>query len=102
MTLLEEAGPGADLVRDAASGQLDLQLERLVVGAVENREVRERVPLVVPLEQPLRDEARLLGDVGQRDDRGQRPLAARGAKVFLELLLVVRDRGVGERQDLGG
>ena len=69
VALLEEAGAGADLVRDAATRQLDLELERLIVGAVEHGQVLELLPLVVPLQQPLRDEARLLGDVGQAPRR---------------------------------
>ncbi len=83
VALLEEAHAGADLVRDAAPRQLDLQLERLVVRAIENREVREPLPLVVPLEQALRREARLVGNVGQRHDRGQR---AAGSREACELL----------------
>ena len=100
MPLLEEARSRADLVRDAAPGQLDLQLERLVVRAVEHRDVRQLLALVVPLEDPLADEARLVGDVGERDHGGHRPGVARGAQLLRKLPLVLRDGRVGEREDL--
>ena len=101
MALLEESRARADLVRDAAAGELDLELERLVVGAVEDRELLELLPLVVPLEQALRRKARLVGDVRQRHDRGQPAALARRPQLLGKLALVVRDRGVGEGEDLG-
>ena len=51
--------------------------------AVEHREVLQLLAFVVPLEQALRDEARLVGDVGQRDDRGHRPGLPRAARSSL-------------------
>jgi hypothetical protein len=54
----------------------------------------------VPLEEPLPDEARLLGDVRQRDDRGKGAGGPRRGQLLGELPKVVRDRRVGERQDL--
>ena len=60
---------------NAPPRQLDLELQRLVVRAVEDGEVGELLPLVVPLEQALADEAGLVGDVRQRDDGRAAPRA---------------------------
>ena len=101
MALFEEPRPRADLVGDSPARELDLELERLVVGAVEDGELLELFSLVVPLEQPLRRKARLVGDVRQGHDGGQPALLARGLELLGELARVVRDRGIGEREDLG-
>ncbi len=101
MALLEESGAGPDLVGNAPPRQLDLELQRLVVRPVENGEVGELLSLVVPLQQALADEAGLVGDVRQRDDGREPPGLAGGRELLGKLLLVVGDRGVGERQDLG-
>src|SRR5206468_3574098 len=57
VALLEEPRAGPDLVGDAAPDELDLELERLEVGAVEDGDVLEPLSLVPPLEDPLADEA---------------------------------------------
>ena len=101
VALLEEARAGPDLVGNAPPRQLDLELQRLVVRPVENGEVGELLSLVVPLEQALADEAGLVGDVRQRDDGREPPGLAGGRELLGKLLLVVGDRGVGERKDLG-
>ena len=71
MLLLEEAQARADLVRNAAARQLDLQLEGLMVRAVEDRDLGERRPLVAQLEDALGDELGLLRR--RRRSRRRRP-----------------------------
>jgi len=64
------------------------------VGPVEHRAVAQREALVPELEEPLGDEARLLGGVPGADDFGPAALGADRAQGLGELPLVVGDRGV--------
>jgi hypothetical protein len=98
--LLEEAKSRADLVRDAATGQLDLELQRLEVGPVEDADLGEGGPLVAQLEDPLRDELGLLQEVLRADDGDRDAALARRDEGLLVAARVERDRGVGEPEDL--
>ena len=59
VALLEETQPRADLVRYVPPGQLDLELERVRVVPVQDRNLGEGEALVDLLEDPLRHESRL-------------------------------------------
>ena len=54
--LLEEANAGANLVRDQSPRQLHLQFERLIVRAIQHRDVGELFAFVAQLENALRYE----------------------------------------------
>ena len=66
---LEEAHAAADDERDAAPRELELDLHRVVVRAVEDRDLGERDALVAQLEHALRDERRLLLHVAAGHER---------------------------------
>ena len=98
--LLEEAQPRADLVRDAATRQLDLQLEGLMVGAVEDGDLGQRGPLVAQLEDALGHEIGLLRDVGRAHDGDRHAGGARRDEGFFEAPRVPRDGRVREPENL--
>ena len=97
---LEEAHAGADHEGDAAPGQLELDLHRVVVGPVEDGDLGERHPLVAQLQHPLRREGGLLEEVAAGHQRRQRPVGPHAGQLLLELLQVAGDGGVGQREDL--
>ena len=97
---LEEADAGADHEGDPAPRQLELDLHRVVVGPVEDRDLGERHPLVAQLQHPLRREGGLLEEIAARHQRRQWPVGPHAGELLLELLEVAGDRGVGQREDL--
>src|SRR6185295_15048202 len=100
MGLLEEAEAAADLEGDLLPGELHLELHRVVVGAVEDGAVAQVEALVLQVDDPLGDEARLLGRVAGADGLGPAAFGADRAEGLLELALVVGDGVVREPEDL--
>ena len=100
MCLLEEANAGANLVRDQPPRELHLQLERLIVRAIEHGDVAQLFAFIAQLEDALRDERRLFEHVIDADDCRIGTAAAHGAQLFLKLKAIVRDRVICELQDL--
>src|SRR5207237_2098958 len=98
--LLEEANPRANLVRDETPRELHLQLERLVMRAIEHRDVAQLLAFVAQLEDALGDERCLLEHIVDADDRRIGSVAADRMELFLKLKTVVRDRLIGELQYL--
>ncbi len=105
MLLLEKAHARTDLVRNAAARELDLQLERLMVGAVEDRDLVERSPFVTQLEDALRHELGLLArrPRRRRPRPGRRTAARAGAssRSGARSARWTRPRGGGSRASSG-
>ncbi len=77
MRLFEEANPARDLVGDAAPGKLKLQLDRVIMRAIEDCDLVQLDPFIAQLEDALSDEPRLLAAVVEGDHR--RPSRVRWA-----------------------
>ena len=81
--------------------ELDLQLQRVGVVAVEHGDLRERNALVEHLQHALRHEGRLCFGEGAAQTTGWLTALANWSEMLGELVLVMHDRGVGESQDRG-
>ena len=67
--LLEKADAARDLIRNAAARQFELQFDRVIMRAIKHGDVAKIDIFIAQLENPLRDELRLLAAVIQRDHR---------------------------------
>ena len=67
MRLFEEADAAGDLVRDAPARKLQLQLERVIVRAVKDRDVVQVNVFIAQLEDPLGNKLRLFRAIIERD-----------------------------------
>ena len=99
---LDEPGPGVELELDAGLGEGELQVDGVVVGAVEDRDLPRRAPLGEQVGDPLGHEGGLVlhrGQVGDHRGRARRrPLRAQALAVGV----AGRERLLRERDDLGG
>ncbi len=97
--VLEEPQPRADLERDVAAGQLDLEIEGVRVIAVEDGHLLELDALLAQLEDGVRHPGGLKFRGGYDDLRRRLSVVADRVELLLELTLVVLDGGVGEGED---
>ncbi len=102
MLPLEELHPARDLVGNALARQLQLDVERLEVRAVKNRDVGERAAFVEQALDAFDDELGLLAPVHGLDEKrlvGVRPV---GAQLLVEMapLGLRLEHAVGEGEDL--
>ena len=67
MRLLKETDAAGDLVWDAAPRKLQLQLERVIVCAVKDRDVVQINIFIAKLENSLGNKVRLLRAIIERD-----------------------------------
>ena len=95
MGLFEETQAASDAEGDAAPRELELDLHRVVVGPVKDRDLAEIDPLVVEFQHPLGDEGGLLvvGREGNERGFGNRRFAD-GPELLRKLTRVVLDRCV--------
>ena len=101
MRLLKEAQTTGDLKRDAALGELHLDLHAVEVRTVEHGDVVEFRAFVLQLEHALRDEGGLRGGIVEGDERGQHALRlACRREIFRNLPAIHGDGGIGEVQHL--
>ena len=99
--LFKEAESAGDAEGNASSCELQLNLHRVVMGAVEDGDFAEINPLVVKLQHTLGNEGGLLvvGGQGYQGRFCHRGLA-HGAEFLGELTRIVPDGGVGKVQYL--
>ncbi|OPZ80589.1 MAG: hypothetical protein BWY77_01005 [bacterium ADurb.Bin431] len=102
MGLLEKAQAGAHFKGHAAPGQLHLEFHAVVVRPVEHRQFVERPALVPEFTDALHHKLRLLlrRVAGNRDGAG--PALPGRLQLFMKLVLVVDDAGVGQPQYFRG
>src|SRR5690606_12693545 len=101
--LFEEADAAGDLIRDLQARELELDIERLEMRAVEDRDVAERAALVDEAADALHDKLRLLASVHGLDEIRLLRIGARGAEFLLEAAAfrLREQNAVGEGEDLG-
>ena len=102
--LLEEADAARDLVGDFQPGQLELEIEGLEVGAIEDGDVAQGLALVPQAAHALDHELGLLAGVHRLDEERFLTVAPRRFQHFLEMapLRLGQQHPVGEFQDLRG
>ena len=102
MGLFEKAKPAGDAEGNAAPGELELHLHRVVVGTVEHGDLLQRHALVGEFHDALCDEGCLLVVVGQGDERRLDWMRlAHGREVFGKLIFVRENGGIGDIQNAG-
>ena len=69
MRLFKKANAARDLIRNTATGKLELQLDRVIMRAIQHGDVVQIDIFIAQLQNPLRDELRLFAPIVQRHDR---------------------------------
>ena len=100
MGLFEKANSAGDIKRNVAPHQLELQLQRVEMRAIQNGHFAQIASLLAQFQDPLRYECGLLEPVVTNDEHRFGPFFARRCQFLAELLLIGADRGVGYLQDL--
>ncbi|OPZ09778.1 MAG: hypothetical protein BWZ08_00168 [candidate division BRC1 bacterium ADurb.BinA292] len=99
--LLEEAQAAADVEGQAAGLQFELDLQAVVVAAVEDRHVAEPAAFAAQALGVVGDEPGLLVLVAAMHEGGPQAGGADGAQLLGQAPPVAGDAGVGHGQDLG-
>jgi hypothetical protein len=98
--LLEEAQAAPDMERDIATLELQLNLQRVPVAAVEHGYIVQRAALVKQVQHIFGDEPGLGEVVLAGHDRGLEARSPDRLEVLRQPAAVLGDTGVGQRQDL--
>ncbi len=99
---LDEPRPGEELELDAGLGQRELQVDRVVVGAVEHGDVARRAALGDEVGDALDDEARLVAHRREVRDHRARPGGRPCGAQALAEGVAGGERRLGEPDHLGG
>ncbi len=102
MGLFEKTNSAGNVKGNVAPHQLELQLERVEMSAIQNGHLVQIGSLLAQLQHPLRYERSLLEPIVTHDERRFGAFFARRRQLLAELVLVGADRRVGYLQDLGG
>ena len=99
MRLLEKPQAAGDDVGNVAPRQFHLQFHRMIMRAIQHRDVVERHAFVAQLENPLGHEQRLLVRIGTNHQPRFHAACAHRLQVLGKLMDVGLDRFVGQLQD---